>query len=187
MNAGFYLHNPQGKRRKVFAEDGTPRWERLPSSAGRRRDRAMLREDGHVVYAPLTSHSANLDLEGEQANFYRKKHAREGWIPTKSCPVVLAMSGQINPKCLCEDLQKDLKSGKGCQPSDCSEEEPCRHIIKETQVRQERRRVAEEKRAAAHESTSDKELKAHHETQAKLTDALERMARMAEHQEKSSK
>lgn len=187
MNAGFYLHNPQGKRRKVFAEDGTSRWERIPSSAGRRRDRAMLREDGHVVYATLTSHSANLDMEGEQANFYRKKHAREGWIPTRSCPVVLAMGGQINPKHLCPDLQKDLKANKGCQPGEYSESEPCRHVLKETEVRQERRRVAEEKRAQAHESTSDKELKAHHATQAKLTEALQQMAGMADRQGKQSK
>lgn len=140
----------------------------------------MLRADGHVVYATLTSHSANLDLEGEQSNFYRKKHAQEGWIPTRSCPIVLAMSGQIDPKCLCFDLQKDLEAGKGCQPNKCSEAEPCKHVLKETEVRQERRRLEEEKRAAAHESTSDKELKAHHETQAKLTEALSRMANMAE-------
>ena len=188
MDAGFYLRNPQGKRRKVFAEDGSPRWERIPSSAGRRRDRAMLRSDGHVVNAPLTSHSANLDLEGEQSNYYRKKHAREGWIPTRSCPVVLAMSGQIDPKCLSPELREDLKNGKGCQPSDCSEAEPCHHVVIEREYRQARRAAETEKREQAHESSSDKGLKAQLATQEKLTEALSQIAKMTDNKsEKSSK
>lgn len=175
MDAGYYLRNPQGKRRKVYAEDGSYKFERLPSSAGRRRHRAVLRDDGHVVNQVLTSHSANLDMEGSQPNFYKKKSAKAGWIPTASCPVVLAMGGQINPKCLCKEVQEDLANGKGCQPQSCSEDKPCHHILTETAARQERRSGEESKRAAAHESSTDKQLKAQFQTQADLKDVLSQM------------
>ena len=176
MDAGFYLKNPQGKRRKVYDAEGAPRWERLPSSAGRKRHRAVLRDDGHVVNQTLTSHSANLDMEGSQPNFYKKKSAKAGWIPTASCPVVLAMGGQIDPRCLSKDVRADLEAGKGCQPKDCSEYEPCKHIKIEIEVRQGRRLGEEDKRAAAHESSTDKQLKAQFQTQADLKDVLSKMS-----------
>lgn len=176
MDAGFYLRNPQGKRRKVYDADGAPRWERLPSSAGKKRHRSVLRDDGHVVNQVLTSHSANLDLEGSQANFYRKKTAKNGWFPTGSCPVVLAMSGQIDPRCLCKEVRADLEAGKGCQPGACSEAKPCHHVETEKAARQGRRFAEETKRAAAHKSSADKTIEAQFQTQADLKEVLTRMS-----------
>jgi len=128
MDAGFYLRNPQGKTRKVSDGKGGVRRERLPSSAGRRRHRAILRDDGNVVFQPLTSHSANLDMECSQAHFYINKSRRHGWIPTGQCPVVLAMGGQLDKIDLCPEVQAELAKGKGCQSTQCSEESPCKHI-----------------------------------------------------------
>lgn len=176
MNAGFYLRNPQGKRRKAYDENGKAQWERLPSSAGRRRDRAMLRDDGHVVYQPLTSHSANLDMECTQATFYKKKAKNLNWIPTAQCPVVLAMSGQIDPRSLCVDVQKALKKNEGCQPDKCSEQEPCKHLNMERIARQDRQNEVEVKRAAAHKGPQEKLLEAQRETQALIGAGMHRMA-----------
>lgn len=175
MDAGLYLRAPQGRRRKVLDDNGNPKWERLPSSAGRKRHRAVLRDDGHVVNQCLTSHSANLDMESSQAVFYKKKTNRLGWIPTGKCPVVLAMSGQIDPMCLCKEVRDALKAGEGCQPQACSEDAPCKHVIAEKTARRAERLKVEEKRAKAHQTKEDKQLQAQRDTQATIGDAMREM------------
>lgn len=187
MNAGFYLRSPQGKTRKVSDGKGGTRVEKLPSSAGRRRDRAVLRDDGHVVYQTLTSHSANLDLESSQANFYRKKTKRLGWIPTAQCPVMLAMSGQLDPIELCSENQDAVSDGQACQPGACSEKAPCKHVAIETVARVERRRLLEEKRAAAHSSKQDKEIQAQRDTQASISEAMNKMTEVLSAPKKGKK
>lgn len=175
MDAGFYLRNPQGKTRKVSDGKGGTRRERLPSSAGRRRHRAILRDDGNVVFQPLTSHSANLDMESSQAHFYINKSRRHGWIPTAQCPVVLVMGGQLDKLDLCPEVLADLAKGKGCQASECSEDAPCKHVLMEQKARQSRRLAVETKRAKAHSTTQDREIQAQRDTQATIGAAMEKM------------
>ena len=175
MDAGIYLRNPQGKRRKVIDENGKSRWERLPSSAGRKRHRAILRDDGHVVNQTLTSHSANLDMESSQPRFYKRKSSRLGWIPAKDCPVVLAMSGVIKPAHLCEEVRTALKNGDACQPGTYSEAEPCCHFNMEKTARRAEREEDNKKREAAHKSKDEQMLQAQRDTQASIGDAMRQM------------
>lgn len=173
MNAGFYLRNPQGKRRAVYGENGKKRWEKVPSSAGRtRRWQLMLRDDGHVVHGVLTSHAANLDLESSQANYYRRKWAKLGWLPVKECPVVSALSGKVNPRALCSEVQEAVEKNDACKHGSYSEDEPCRHMKMEMEVRRGRRAEEERLRAEAHESEQDRALRAQADTNAKLTEVL---------------
>lgn len=176
MDAGIYLRNPQGKRRKVIDENGKSRWERLPSSAGRKRHRVVLRDDGHVVNQTLTSHSANLDMEGSQPRFYKRKSSQLGWIPAKDCPVVLAMSGVINPNFLCKEVREALKNGEACQHGTFSEAEPCKHFDIERDARRAERFEDNRKREAAHRSKDEQMLQAQRDTQASISDAMRQMA-----------
>ena len=186
MDAGFYLRNPQGKTRKVSDGNGGTKRERLPSSAGRRRHRAILREDGNVVFQPLTSHSANLDMECSQAHFYINKSRRHGWIPTAQCPVVLVMGGQLEKIDLCPEVLAELEKGKGCQAKDCSEKNPCKHVLMEKKARQARRLALETKRAKAHSTMQDREIQAQGDTQASIGAAMEKMTAVLEAKEGKS-
>jgi hypothetical protein len=85
------------------------------------------------------------------------------------------MSGQLQAIDLCDEVREELEAGHACKQGTYSEDEPCKHVASETAARVARRVAVEVKRAGAHSSKQDKEIQAQRDTQASISEAMNKM------------
>lgn len=179
QDGGKYVNGFLPKER-TYNEDGEATTEIVPDGVRvpgmPKRWLRMVRDSGHVVSATLTNHSAIYDTNCSFAMYQKEVWRNAGWFPLGKCPVTLALAGDLNHKALCKENQKAHKDGNGCQSRDCSEKEPCKHALKERDVRAARYKDKYEKRQNKFKPQTDKIIESNNEVTKKLTDLVGAMA-----------
>jgi len=176
-NAGDYM-NGRTPLERVKGEDGEINLQRIPKTAGGGRFRRwvrMVRASGHVVPAPLTNHSALLNKNSSYSIYMQEQWRQLGWFPLGSCPVTMAIAGDIKADDLCAENQKKVEKGKGCMATDCSEKKPCECAITERNARSAVHSNAYDKRKQKFKQTSDKMLESQQTLNEKLVDLIDNM------------
>ena len=179
QDAGFFLENPKGPTIIAYSEDGERLVQKVPGTVqnknGIRRWRKVCTSTGHVVCATLTNHAADLDINGSYGRRQRELWREFGHFEIGKCPISLVFGEDLAKEQLCKDNQKAVDKAETCQAGTCSEKSPCKHAIKERDVRRERHT---KQTLARRERWTEKEqrmIRAQENSAARMADAVEKM------------
>jgi hypothetical protein len=118
-----------------------------------KRFRRVLDSAGNVMFCPLTTAAADVDVTGKYALRLMAKWAALGWLQLKDCPAALLASGQIVRGVI---ASPEVLSSRPCEPGSYSEAKPCKCHGIEQAARQEINRQVEDERSRKYRTEADK-------------------------------